>query len=112
MAYRTFSDDAGRLWEAWDVVPRGIMLAAPERRMLAERRTGETRPTLVDDERRAIARRVAVTPGMEGGWLAFRSGHDRRRISPIPDEWSVWSDERLREECARATVIRGAGPTT
>lgn len=105
MSYRTFSDDSGRQWEAWDVIPRGIMLAAPERRTIPDRRGDPPRLVSLEDDRRAGMRRVAVSPGMEQGWLAFRSGADRRRISPIPDGWSEWTDERLREACAHAHVI-------
>ena len=42
----------------------------------------------------------ATTAGIReenrAGWLTFDNGRDRRRLAPIPEEWALMSDERLR----------------
>src|SRR2546430_2757125 len=79
MPHRTFRDDQGREWEAWDVVPTAV-----ERRMAR----GSRRPNVGDRERRkAQESRVLVPDDLQRGWLAFQSGPDRRRLAPIPNDW-------------------------
>lgn len=103
MAYRTFVDPGGREWEVWDVFPRGIMLAAPERRLVGDRRSQPPPQELI--ERRTALRRVAVSPGLEKGWLAFRSGEERRRQCPIPEHWETMTDAQLSEQCDQARCV-------
>lgn len=103
MAYRTFVDSGGREWEVWDVIPRGIMLAAPERRLVGDRRSAPTTKELI--ERRTALRRVAVSPGLEKGWLAFRSADERRRLCPIPEHWETLTDAQLDEQLAQARCV-------
>ena len=42
----------------------------------------------------------ATTTGIReehrAGWLTFDNGRDRRRLAPIPEEWALMSDDRLR----------------
>jgi hypothetical protein len=42
----------------------------------------------------------ATTTGIReehrAGWLTFDNGRDRRRLAPIPQEWALMSDDRLR----------------
>ncbi len=103
MAYRNFVDAGGREWEVWDVFPRGIMLAAPERRLVGDRRAIPPPKELL--ERRTALRRVAVSPGLEKGWLAFRCGEERRRLCPIPERWEALTDAQLGEYCAEARCV-------
>ena len=35
-------------------------------------------------------------------WLALETGGDRRYISPVPREWSSWTDDELLTEIATA----------
>ena len=39
---------------------------------------------------------VALSSGMEGGWLTFETTSVRRRIAPIPDGWAELTDDRLQ----------------
>ncbi|MEO5817328.1 MAG: hypothetical protein ABIT20_18820 [Gemmatimonadaceae bacterium] len=64
--HRNFRDDDDREWSAWDVIPR----------------------------RRGV--RIALTPRLAHGWLAFESNDERRRLAPIPAEWHLMPEERLR----------------
>ena len=46
-----------------------------------------------------------VRPQFAAGWLAFESGIERRRLAPIPAEWTEADDAGLREMLGQATVI-------
>ena len=37
-----------------------------------------------------------LTGDYRGGWLTFDNGLDRRRLAPVPLDWVLMSDERLR----------------
>jgi hypothetical protein len=41
------------------------------------------------------------------GWLCFDSGAEKRRLSPIPDEWRAVSEAELERMAARAEVAAG-----
>jgi hypothetical protein len=81
MAHREFTDDTGREWEAWEV-----------------------RSTTASDRREAI-HRVALAPQLQSGWLAFRSGLERRRIVPIPSDWATMSEVELRKLLDQAQPV-------
>lgn len=94
--FRTFRDDAARLWNAWDVIPAWGERRATDRRheegargARGERRRGE--------RRHARGIRIALTPQLARGWIAFECGDERRRVAPIPDGWEQLSDDALRE---------------
>jgi hypothetical protein len=110
MAHRNFTDGRGVHWEVWDVVPQW-----------ADRRTGDERrqrpiEELADppvlEQRRGHERRhgdpprgiprVKIAAGFGGGWLAFESPGERRRLSPIPPNWQSASEAELSELCASA----------
>lgn len=38
------------------------------------------------------------------GWLCYDSGVEKRRLSPIPDDWQTLSDQELERLAARAEV--------
>jgi hypothetical protein len=46
-----------------------------------------------------------VSPGLEGGWLAFASGSRKRRLAPYPAEWQTVDEAELERLCGLA---RGA----
>lgn len=46
-----------------------------------------------------------VGPTLEGGWLAFQSGAERRRLAPLPLYWATAPDEELREMLRRAKPV-------
>jgi hypothetical protein len=46
-----------------------------------------------------------VGPTLDGGWLAFQSGSDRRRLNPLPLYWATAPEDELRELLARAKRV-------
>jgi hypothetical protein len=46
-----------------------------------------------------------VGPTLDGGWLAFQSGEDRRRLNPLPLYWVSAPEEELRELLGRAKPV-------
>ena len=100
MAYRTFRDENGVEWRAWEVRP-----TLAERRVLRERR-GAARPAA--ERRRNHRPRSVVRDDLRLGWLAFRSDVEHRRRAPIPEGWEEMNEEELREILAAAE--RGSAP--
>jgi hypothetical protein len=94
MTHRKIKDDDGRWWDVWEVYP-----AAVERRMSGEfpavKQDGhperDGRPS--GERRREV--RLLVPAELQHGWLAFQSGTDRRRVVPVPDNWSTLNDDAL-----------------
>ena len=80
-SHREFRDTDGQRWEVWETHPR--------------------RET--DPER--------IAPELAAGWLAFESQSEKRRLAPIPAEWTALSDEDLAALCAQATFVRERGGT-
>ena len=105
MAYRVFMDSRGTEWQTWDVMPR-----LAERRV-ADRRSGLGQPPQAD-QRSRVDRRVQTSPrpllasGLESGWLCFKGPDEKRRLTPIPADWSRCAEERLEQYCAQATRAR------
>lgn len=93
MPHRTFRDSRGEEWQAWDVHP-----SAAERRA-SERRKG-ARPSVDRRKRREV--RVVLEPELRDGWLAFKSSHERRRLAPIPENWTELPDHALAALVQRA----------
>lgn len=104
MGYRNFKDSTGADWHAWDVVPQ-----------LAERRVADRRqarsPISFRDRRRAerrimAGRRAVLSSGLADGWLCFEGPNEKRRLSPIPADWSRCADAQLQEYCRMARPVR------
>ena len=88
MALRNFTDSQGNTWRVWNVVPQYA--------------------TSRDEDQ--------MTPGLQGGWLCFDSGTEKRRLSPIPEDWENAEMGALEAWCRqaaavqqRATAAEGAG---
>jgi hypothetical protein len=96
MSYRLFEDSKGSEWQVWDIVPR-----------LEERRLGPATDRRVEikvipfaDRRRsprriANTRRALLRGSFAHGWLCFESEHEKRRLSPIPDDWTTCDEDTL-----------------
>ena len=108
MPYRTFVDTTGAEWQVWDIVPQ-----------LSERRDGETdrrvsTTPIVFVDRRSESRRLvtmnrAVLRGSYAqGWLCFESGSQKRRLTPIPSDWTTCSDELLESYMRSAERASGS----
>src|SRR3954452_21109191 len=87
MGYRKFEDENGRQWEAWEVQPSVV-----ERRINDERR-GESRET--PDRRQTNTGEFSIPARLHGGWLAFQTDSERRRLAPIPADWAKMTDREL-----------------
>jgi hypothetical protein len=93
MAFRTFVDSAGDEWQAYDVIPRiGGERRRYDRRSTDESVAAERRSS--EDRRLSVGRVSRLANGGEG-WLCFERGGDRRRLSPIPENWERLTDEEL-----------------
>jgi hypothetical protein len=104
MGYRSFVDSAGTEWDAWDVVPQ-----------LAERRVDErrrNRQAIPFGDRRRRERRLVSGPravmggGLAAGWLCFEASAEKRRLSPIPDDWTRCPESQLEAYCRMARPVR------
>lgn len=105
MAYRIFRDSRGTEWQTWDVVPRLV-----ERRVAARRAPSMHSPSVdrrMQMDRRIInSQRSVLTSSLTSGWLCFEAAVEKRRLSPIPDDWQHCPTERLEGYCAQATPAR------
>lgn len=105
MGYRIFRDSRGTEWQTWDVVPR-----------LSERRVSERRaraPSPAHTERRSpldrrilVGHRSVLNSGLGAGWLCFEAPEEKRRLTPIPDDWQRCPGDRLEQYCEQATPAR------
>ena len=77
MALRTFTDSQGQGWRVWNVVPQY--------------------DTARDED--------TMTPGLQGGWLCFEYEGQKRRLSPIPDNWEAAGPDDLERYCRDATPV-------
>ena len=94
MTHRKIKDGAGRAWDVWEVYPSAV-----EQRMSGEH------PAVSDSDGSAREKRevrLRVPSALQDGWLAFQSGKDRRRLTPIPEQWVTLPDEELVRLLARA----------
>ena len=103
--YRNFRDDQDQEWTAWDVIP-----SWGERRRTDRRTAGASRPPATGERRLAERRRhrgirIALTPRLAEGWLAFESNDERRRVAPIPDQWHLMEEEALRALWREAELL-------
>lgn len=99
---RTFSDSRGIEWTVWEVVPHGIKVDAPDRRSQVRRVQADEHDGA---ERRRRQRRLGIAPGLEGGWLVFRSKGERRRLAPVPVDWDYVDDTALEQCCLSARSV-------
>ncbi|HEX6041648.1 hypothetical protein [Longimicrobium sp.] len=99
MALREFKDSRGTEWTAWDVPPHRVYSNA---RGGAERRTRVT-PDYSPERRSGRDRRRRVMhPHLQGGWICFTAGEEKRRLYPPPEGWEAASDAELEALCQRA----------
>lgn len=87
MTHRKIKDGDGRSWDVWEVYPSAV-----ERRMSGEY------PAVADSdgvtrERREV--RLLVPLELQQGWLAFQCGDERRRLAPIPEDWTALGEAAL-----------------
>jgi hypothetical protein len=112
LPYRTFNDSAGAEWQVWDIVPQ-----KHERRSEALDRRVDIIPIAFADRRAptgrrttaaAAARRAYLRGTYAHGWLCFESRQEKRRLSPIPPDWTTCSDEDLEAYSRSGERVPGA----
>lgn len=81
-AHRVFRDSQGVTWSVWAVRPSSQGGAR-----------AELRGTFAQ------------------GWLAFVCEDEKRRLSPVPDDWATLDDRALEALCVQAEVARQEAPT-
>ena len=108
MPYRTFVDTTGIEWQVWDIVPKLSERrsdASTDRRMeivpiqFADRRA--------DGRRLTQSRRAVLRGSYAQGWLCFESSKEKRRLSPIPNDWTTCSEELLEVYARHAQSVGG-----
>ena len=90
MTLRGFVGDDGQEWEVWDTRPTN---ASPN--------VNRFGPDTVGEFPRFSKKR-------EGGWLTFTAAADRRRLSPIPQDWETADETSLRAMLAAADRVADA----
>jgi hypothetical protein len=80
MAYREFTDAAGRQWQAWDVHPSAASLAG-------------------------FHKGPAFSRELQSGWIAFRCEVERRRLAPPVPRWEELGEEQLRRLLMEAELV-------
>jgi len=107
MSFRTFVDASGVEWQAFDVVPR-----SEERRHYDRREQGDEVAMFADrrdgDRRISVGATTTFQKAVAGGWLCFECEGERRRLSPIPDDWMRCSTSQIERYCLTARVVRAA----
>ena len=110
MSYRLFEDSKGSEWQVWDIVPRleeRRHAAAPDRRVeikvipFADRRRA---PRRIANTRRSLLR-----GSFAHGWLCFESQQEKRRLSPIPGDWTTCDEETLESYLLEAKRVESPG---
>jgi hypothetical protein len=108
MPYRTFADSTGVEWQVWDIVPQ-----LTERREShdQERRRGNE-PIAFADRRRdtrrlTLSRRAVLRGSFAQGWLCFDNGVLKRRLTPIPADWTTCSEELIEVYMRHAERVTG-----
>jgi hypothetical protein len=114
LPYRTFMDSAGAEWQVWDIVPRMHERRSAEQ---LDRRV-EITPIAFADRRQPGIKRRGGSGGLRRGylrgsyahgWLCFETREEKRRLSPIPTDWTTCSEEDL--ELYRNQGERVPGPS-
>ena len=97
MTHRKIKDGLGRAWDVWEVYPSAV-----EQRMSGEFPSIQNSDGSAPEKREV---RIRVPSALEGGWLAFQAGRERRRLAPIPANWISLADEQLVRLLERANRL-------
>ena len=81
VAVREFTDEAGRTWRAWEILPEAIHPRIKAEDYLAD--------------------------CYETGWIVFETtdGRAKRRLCPYPHAWDTFSEKELRRLLDRAEAV-------
>lgn len=48
---------------------------------------------------------ATIHPNLRDGWIVFESGDDKRRLAPIPVNWTAATKSMLRHWCHEAEMV-------
>ena len=105
MALREITDRHGVRWQVWAVRPSGGGRGVAYDRRAREHGRGEQDGDEADVPAPGDEDAPRVREQYRGGWLAFQSRVERRRLAPIPDDWEGAPDARLAEWCEQAVAV-------
>jgi hypothetical protein len=79
---RAFRDSTGTEWRVWDVVP-----------------------SATSQRDAAPGALPSLAAAWADGWLCFESVTEKRRLAPIPPDWTSIAEHDLERMCAHAVVV-------
>lgn len=107
MPIRSFRTDDGVTWQVWNVVPGRADV--PERRVGYDRRSPDPVIRYSGPERRVTSERRQppsfLSPHLATGWLTFECPTEKRRLTPIPQQWEKLPDAELQRLCESARIV-------
>ncbi len=94
MALRLITEAVGRSWKVWDTFPSGGMKNrdSPLGKHLSTPSVTGNIPAYVSEARRL-------------GRLTFQSGPEKRRLSPVPDNWEKLGESLPLDLLSNAEVV-------
>ena len=110
MSYRLFEDSNRTEWQVWDIIPR-----LEERRSAAETERRVDIKVIAFADRRRMPRRLANTRrgllrgSYAQGWLCFESAGEKRRLSPIPEDWTTCDEATLEDYLHQGRIVSSPG---
>jgi len=48
---------------------------------------------------------VRPATGLEGGWVCFQAGEEKRRLVPVPRDWDRCAEEEMERYLNRAVPV-------
>lgn len=102
MALREFEDTDGRRWQVWLTAP--AERPAPQYSGAERRGSGDPENAPVLERRGPNGLRRILAPGIDG-WLSFETQGEKRRLAPVPPDWSVCSKQKLIAYWREAAVV-------
>ena len=112
MAHRAFTDTSGIQWDVWEVIPQWADRRSGTQRRQRSDDDPDVDPPVIEQRRNPDRRkglpdrhpRIRLNGGLDGGWLAFESSSQRKRLSPIPSGWERAAEQQLEEWCRVAAA--------
>jgi hypothetical protein len=97
MALRSFTDSQGTRWDVWNVT--SYVLRGEERRADVVDASEYGGP-----ERRGGSQ-DSLMPNPNAGWLCFQSESEKRRLTPVPADWTTATDAELEALLAGSVPV-------
>ena len=99
MALRQYTDRNGTTWNVWNI-PSQFTPGRSGQDRRQNRAAGHT-----PERRTRHDRRVRPATGLEGGWVCFQAGEEKRRLVPVPRDWDRCAEEEMERYLSRAVPV-------